>query len=158
MDSNTVNHPVSDREIAKTEDVQAWANKEAIPVLRELRSFANQEQVQGSNTLTPGDGQWQNLWVSDPVPTGVAMRVIADVIGVSSADWVCYRRVAFFRNVDGSVAQVGPTEPLWSLESSGGPDVRLQVVGQTVTLDVQDDGANSFEWHAMVRVFATPRP
>ena len=153
----TISPPVSSREI-KEEEVAAWANKEALPVLRELRNFANIEQVVAANTTSAGDGEWAILWASAPIPTGVAVRVIADVIGLADGEEVTYRLVAFFRNNDGTLAQVGATEILWSFESVAGADARFQISGQTITVEVRDDGASPFVWHAMVQAFATPRP
>lgn len=153
----TVSPPVSSREI-KEEEVVAWANKEALPVLRELRDFANAEQVAASNVVTVGDGEWSTLWVSDPIPTGVAVRVVADVIGQGDEEAACYQRVAFFRNEGGTLTQIGATQAPWTLETAAGADVRLEVAGQTITLDVRDDGAEAFSWHSIVRAFSTPRP
>ena len=156
---STVSPPISSREIKEeVEVVAAWANKEAIPVLRELREFANAEQVLTTTGVSAGDGAWTTLWVSDPVPTGVAVRVIADVIGKSESEAVCYQRAAFFMNEGGTLDQIDSTEAIWSFESAAGPDVRLQISGQTITLEVQDDGADPFTWNAIVRAFATPRP
>jgi hypothetical protein len=157
MTETTVKTPVSEREVKQT-DVAAWANKEAVPVLRELRGFANAEQVAQVQVATVGAGDWTLLWTSGAVPTGVSVRILADVVGESDTDSGSYGRVALFRNQDGALGQVGATASLWTLESAAGPDVRFRLEGQAVLLEVQDDGVEEFTFYGIVRSFSTPRP
>lgn len=158
METITVKTPVSERALKEEGDLLSWANKEAVPALREIRSFANLVSTIGVSSTSAGDGSWTNLWSSDAMPTDVDWEIEVSVIGRGGEERVNYRRAAFFTNIDGVVSQVGVTEALWTFETSAGPDVRLEVSGQTVRLDGMDDGVSPFDWHVAVRVFATPRP
>ena len=157
MDALTVSTPVSERGV-REDGVLDALNGEVLPALRQMRSFANTEVVQAIVGASPGNGVAMDLWTSDPIPTDVGWQVVADVIGHGGAEWVNYRVVGFFVNEGGVVAQVGATDTIWTFETSAGPNALLDLRGQGVALEVEDDGVTAFAWHAIIRVFATPRP
>lgn len=43
--ANTITLPVSDRTVSRPEDLVPWANKEAIPLLRQIRAALNNKQT-----------------------------------------------------------------------------------------------------------------
>ncbi len=153
----TVEQAVSDRPV-KEDDLTFWANKEVIPLLKKLRDAVNQI-VAGAFTLTTAaSGAFTNIWTSDPVPTDTTWGVRVRVVGHSTAgaaQTADYGRVATFRNTAGTVAQVGATQSLWSIETAAAMDVRVQVSGQTIQVDVRDDGVSTVAWKAYVEYLPT---
>lgn len=51
--ANTVPTPVSDRPLGRVEDLLPWANKEVLPILREIRKALNNRQA---NIAAPTGG------------------------------------------------------------------------------------------------------
>jgi len=154
---NTVPTAVSDRAVTK-DALDTWVNKEARPLLQEARRALNTEAAQVATLTTAATGAFANIWTSDPVPTDSSWSVHVRVLGQSTAgaaQTADYGRVALFRNTAGTLAQVGATQALWSIETAAAMDVRLQVSGQTVTLDVRDDGVSTIAWKAHIRILPT---
>ncbi len=157
-----VRRAVSDREVAREpEEVAGWINKEAIPLLREMRDVHGLEPVVGAAVSSAGDGVFTNIWTSDPVPTDSVVQVEARIIGRATSgapQAVSYVRRATFVNEAGVLAQLGTTVAEYSDESDSGFDVRLQISGSgtALTLDVQDDGVSPTYWTAKLSMFRTP--
>lgn len=139
--------------------VVAWANKEVMPVLRQLRDAANLEAALGAEVTTGGGGAFAQLWVSDPMPTNRSWLVEVRVIGRSSsgpAQTVGYIVRGLFQNLDGVVTQIGATSTSFTGESDAGFDIRLQVSGQAVAVEVQDDGVSPTRFNAKVVLLHQP--
>lgn len=156
--ATTIFRAVSERALGKAEELLFWANREVIPVLREMRDALNLETVQRFRVNTLATGLFANIWTSDAMPTDSAWLVEAKVIAraISGTAQRCtYIRRGLFYNESGTVTQQGATDATYTNESAAGCDVRLQVSGQTIVLDVQDDGASQFQWVALVRVLST---
>lgn len=140
--------------------VVAWANKEVMPVLRQLRDAANLEGALGTEVTTAGTGVFTQLWQSDPMPTSASWLIEARVLGrtttaapVQTAGYVVR---GLFQNDAGVVTQIGVTAADFTAESDPGYDIRMQVSGQTVVLEVQDDGAAATRFTAKVLLLHQP--
>lgn len=152
----TIPTPVSSRGVAGDKQLVSWANGEVMPVLRQLRDAANLEAVSGAALTTAATGVFTNLWASDVMPSSCAWLVEARVVGYGSAEAVGYVLRALFRNEAGVVSQVGTTVVEYSEESDASYGVRLQVSGQTVVLDVQDDAVTPTRFAARVSILHLP--
>lgn len=148
----TIPRAVSGREVSKPEDLSAWANKEVMPVLRDLRAASNYEAVIKKELDTAGTAVFTNIWTSESMPTDSTWLTEVRITGTSATQHCAYVLRGVFGNTAGAVAQVGTTSIEYAEESAAGLDVQLVVSGQTVTLDVKDDGAGTFVWVAVIRV------
>lgn len=155
---NTIPAALSDREIKSEKELVEWANRELRPVVRQARAVLNNRYDAVFELSTAGTGAFTNIWTSDAMPTGSAWLVVAHVIAYTTSGTAqrgAYIRRGLFYNDAGTVAQQGTTVAEYTEESAAGADVRLQVSGQTIQLDVQDDGVSTFSWRAFVTVYPT---
>jgi hypothetical protein len=153
---NTIPLPAPSLELKTTEDLLRWANKEAIPLLRQLRARLNDTYNAVFELSTAATGAFTSVWTSDAMPTDSAWMVEIRVIGRATAGTdqrTSYVARGTFYNDSGVVAQQGSTSSDYVEESAAGCDFRFAVVGQTVTFDVKDDGASTFGWLAFVSVY-----
>jgi hypothetical protein len=146
----TVQRAVSDRPVNKAEDLLDVVNREVLPVMRDMRSAINVTTDQTFKLTTAATGAFSNIWTSDALPTNSDWFIKADIRGRAAADTVQYEIRGTFYNRAGTVGQQGSTATIYSVESAAAADVRLQAVGQTITLDVKDDGASTFYWDALI--------
>ncbi len=153
----TIADPVSPRDVNE-KGVLDYLNVELRPFLSAVRASLNIETVQAFTLSTAATATFTNIWTSDPMPTNSAWFVEARVLTFASAGAAqrcAYIRHGLFYNDAGTVAQQGTTTATYSEESAAGADVQLVVDGQTVTLDVKDDGTSTFWWVAVVRLLPT---
>lgn len=147
----TVQIPVSDRQVRDDKAVVPFLNKEVIPALQALRKAANAKYEAGFALSTAATGAWTNIWTSASMPTGSAWYVTAEINmrvtsgAVQRGAWILR---GVFYNDAGTVAQQGATSAEYTEASAG--TVRMQVSGQTVTVDVRDDGVSTMAWVAFV--------
>lgn len=154
----TVTTPVSERQLAKPEELVPWANKEILPLLRESRGALNQVSAGAFTLSTAGTGAFTTVWTSDAMPTNSTWHVRATVNGMSTAgapQQAAYVREAYFANVAGVVAQVGATASISTFETAAACDVQFVVSGQTALLQVRDDGVSTFAWKTRVELLAS---
>lgn len=154
-----VRRAVSDREVKDEKAVVDWANKEAIPVLREMRDVHALEAVIGASVDSAGDAVLTNIWTSDPIATDSVLQVVAEVLAMSTSgatQTASYVRRATFRDVAGVPSQLGTTSSVYTEESVAGYDVAFSLSGSSILLDVQDDGVSPSYWTAKITVFRTP--
>lgn len=146
----TVDFPVSSRDVLRDEQVREWVNREALPVLRQARAALNVESVTGYVLASTGSAAFERIWTSDAVPVNSVWLVECRVTGRNATDRAAYVLRGLFFN-EGTVTQQGATQVDYSEESSGGLDARLVVDGSRVAADVRDAGA-AMDFTAVVRV------
>lgn len=158
MPKTTVPVPASSLELKSEKELLDWANREAIPLLRQLRARANDVYHAVFELSTAASGAFATIWTSDAMPTDSAWFVEVRVIGRASAGTdqrTAYVARGTFYNDSGTVAQQGSTSSDYAEESAAGCDLRFAVSGQTVTFDVKDDGVSTYSWLAFVSVYAS---
>lgn len=156
----SVTTPVSDRPVADDKALLPWANKEMIPLARELRGFANQRAVQtgtvDTNTLGLG-----TLWTQQ-MPASTVWHVSARVVGVSLSGPTQHYgytvEACFSSDSSGNPAIVGAQNQISVFESAAAANARLRVTGGRPTLEAQDDGVSPTRWFAQVSILASEEP
>ena len=146
----TVERPVSSRDVLRDEQVRDWVNREALPVLREAREALNAESVTSYRLTSTGSAGFERIWTSDAIALDTVWLVECRVTGRNAGDRAAYVLRGLFFN-SGTVTQQGATQVDYSEESSGGLDARLVVDGVAVAADVRDVGV-AIDWVAVVRV------
>ncbi|MDQ3097607.1 MAG: hypothetical protein M3Q61_05515 [Chloroflexota bacterium] len=151
---NTIPMAVSQADVPP-EEVPAWVNREARPLLKALRTSMNDDYWGVFETTTVATGVAAAIWTSDAVPTNavwlVEVRVVGFKTGGASQRAAYIRRATVYNNA-GTVGQQGVTSAEYTEESAGACNCTLAVSGQTVVCSVTDDGTNTFEWLASVHV------
>ncbi len=152
---NSVLETVSRRKVTK-DNVDSWANDEASPLLHELRAFSNQ-RYQGHFSLeTAATGVFATIWDSGAMPDNSAWEVDAYIVGRASAGGAArarYKLVGlFYREAAGAATQEGATLALVSMESVAGFNAQFAVSGNTVLLQVTDDGVRTMDWVALIHL------
>lgn len=151
---NTIPTPISPREVDE-KTVVPFLNKELRPFLREARDAANAEYHSTRTVSTAATGTYTNIWTSDSMPTDSAWDVRCVVLAratAGAAQRASYEICGLFYNVAGTVSQQGTSTLTYEEESAAGMNVRLQVSGQTVQLDVLDDGISTIAWVARIHI------
>lgn len=149
----TAAQPVSQRSLGD-DDFAAWAKKEGNPLLLQLRTFANQVERAAAFVTTNATGAYVTAW-SEDVPDQVTWLVTASVAaravsgGSARAGYVFAG--AFYRD-GGALTQQGITASLFSAESVLAFDARFNILGNTLQVQVLDDGARTVDWQAVVTV------
>ncbi len=124
-------------------------------IINQQRRLWNAKLSDGPHLLTTyASGVLETVWTSDEMPGGVAWEVDAYVLGVSADHTKAARYVlsGLFRRAGGDAIQVGATTVQVSVESVAGFDAALDVSGGSVITQVQDDGAETMSWSALMYV------
>lgn len=149
----TVVQGVSPRAVP-ADGVVEWANREALPILRELRAAANFEAiVEFSNVETSGAPGV--IWTSEEMPTTgiwlVEVRVVASTQAIST---VCAGLVArrAFVSVAGALTALGSTDiTRWRNPATWDLALDVNAAARTVTATGTDDGVASY-WTGTARI------
>jgi hypothetical protein len=146
----TAPFPVSDAPITQ-DGILAWINGEAQKLFRQLRAFANMLSFDYATVSSAGGGAATTLWASPAMPTNGTWTILQIVAGAATsgtAQNAGYGRVATFKSVSGTVAQVGSTTDLWSHESTGALTSAFSVdtTARNVSVTVTDDGTSPMRW------------
>lgn len=141
--------PIADGAIAR------WLNREGLPVLRQLRAFANFLFSDRKTAITAGGGAYTRIWTSGEMPTDGTWLIIANVTGVSvsgAAQRAGYVLSSTFQSTSGTCAQVGAATTVASHESAAAIDARLAVdtTNRVVYLEARDDGTSPMRFVAVV--------
>jgi hypothetical protein len=153
---NTVELAITSRQIADPKGAVEWINREAMPFLAQARAAANQEYNAAFEVRTAATGTFTSIWTSDSIQTNRALLVEARIVGRATvAGRAAYILRGLFSNEAGVVAQQGTTQVDYSEESVAGFDARFLVSGQTIALQVRDDGLLTVDWLALVKVLTT---
>lgn len=148
----TVSAAVSDRPISEAGLVD-WANREAQPVLSQLRTFANARSVERATATTDGAGAYIRIWESPDPPTDATWTITATVAGMSStaggAPRAGYVLAAVVASVAGTVTLTGTTV-LASHETAAGIDARFGVSGRTAYVEARDAATGAMDFVAVV--------
>ena len=142
--------------------VDASALKEGRSDEREQVSLANaskralDQRYEATFTVTTAaTGVATTIWNSDDMPINSAWEVQATVLGRASAGGGARGRYVveglFYRDA-GAAVQEGATLLVVAIESVAALDVQFAVLGNAVTLTVQDDGVRTVDWSAMIKL------
>lgn len=156
MSGTTIRRAASDRQLKDADDLIPWANREMIPLVKDIREFANQDGSQVFTLSTAGTGAFATIWTSDAMPTNSTWHVYVKVQArttAGAAQACSYTREAYFTSVAGVASQVGATASIATFESAAAADVQFALSGQTVLFQVKDDGVSTFAWKCRVVVF-----
>lgn len=154
----TILTPVSERQLANSDSVVPWANRETIPFAREVRAALNQVGTQLRNAVTTGTGAYVVAWTAT-MPTKTVWLVTAYVTGLSSSgaaqSWGYTLQALFSSDATAVVLQVGATTVLGSYETAAAADARLRVATSVPVLEVADDGVSPGNWRCQVVILAS---
>lgn len=120
----------------------------------QMRGAMNARYSAGPFTLTTAaTATLATIWTSDDIPTNAAWEVDALVVGISSDGLQAarYHLSALFRRASGgSIAQVGATSAVVSIEDAAGFNAAFTTSGNAVLLQVRDDGVSTMNWSAHI--------
>lgn len=150
----SVSQAVSGRPISK-EALTDWANREAQPLLQQLRKFANARGVEKQDGLTDGAGTFLQIWASDTLPADATWMLTATIAATSDAAAgarkAAYLLTAIASSVDGTVSLLAQST-LWDHETDAAFDARFAVSGRTVFLEVSDGAVAAMRFASVVDV------
>lgn len=129
--------------------------KQNYGLVNQLRRFANLTYTARFAATTAATGVLTAAWTSDTVPEGVTWAVFADVIGIARAGgtgraWYELKGL-FYRTVGGVLTQEGATSVPLLDENPIGLNATLAISGNTVVVQVQDDGVLTMSWSVLIR-------
>jgi len=154
----TITTPVSDRPVADADALLPWANKEIIPLARELRSAANQRAQAFYTVDTEAVGAFGTLWTS-AMPINTVWFVTARVTGISksgAAQQYAYTLESlFYSDGSGVMSQVGATSALTTIESDAAAQCLLRISGGQPILQVADNGVSPTTWVGQVSILSS---
>ena len=152
----TASTAVSERPVRK-DDLERWANDEAVPALARIRRAVNYRSVEREVVVeTDGAGTYSRIWTSEELPTNCTVTVEADVCGVTilghAAERAAYVLRAIFHSIAGTIAQGGATATLSSYETAAGIDVRfgIDATARTVYLEGRDNAGSAMKFVGVV--------
>lgn len=158
---NTVDTAASPVDVKDAEAVLPWVNKEARPLLAQLRDVANTQYRAAITYSTAATGTPTTVWTSDDMPTDsvwlVEVRALAWKASTASERCAYIRRATFYSS-GGTVGQQGATSPEYTEESAAACDVTLSVSGSAVICQVQDDAVNAMNWLVVVDITRSVLP
>lgn len=120
---------------------------ELVNQLRDLAGLRAQVRVRGN---TPGDGSYVTIW-SDVFPEG-SYHLDVTVIGRGTSGGAWYSEQAGIQNFGGVLSAIGGMAFTDFREDAAAMDERLILDGETVALQVRDDGVQAMSWTAFISV------
>lgn len=120
--------------------IALWADREATPVLNQVRSFANQVTRERADYNSPAAAGFSIVWESDEMPTDGTWTLFVRLTA-GGAQYSSTGLVATLRSVGGAVSLITSTT-LWS-HLGGATAVQLVVdaAARTAQLSFDDGGA-----------------
>lgn len=114
--------------------------------------------AQGSVLTTSGAGGSTMANVVTPTDTTVTIEatVVARRTGGTAGtagDGASYKIIGTFKNIGGTVTQIGTTTVVHSVEDQGGWDVEFSISGSNVSLVATGATDNDISWHSTYRVY-----
>lgn len=152
---NTVRIPLSERDIKDPAAAVDALNKEIRPILRQVRDALNQTTDECPSLETAATGTFTTIWSTPDLRTDSAIQLEALVLGRAPSQTCGYVVRALAYNRAGLVGFQGASTTDFSAESAAACDVQFAISGQTVVLQVKDDGANTYQWRARVSVLSS---
>lgn len=150
----TVQQGVSDRPV-KAEHVEDWIKKEVNPALRDLYDFGNLRYTTVKNLSTAATGAYTTIW-TDEIPDNssweVEVRVLARATAGGAARASYNFRGLFYREGAGAAQEGALAFDVPPIESIAAFDATFLVSGNSIAVQVLDDGARTVRWQAIVSV------
>lgn len=130
-------------------------DREKIKLANALRRAENTVSVIRQTVTTAATATYTAIWTSDEMPEGVTWAIEAYVVYRAAAGTPSraryWRTGLFYREAGGSVTQEGATgnvaNPIFSIVTF---DARFLIVGNTITVQVLDDGLATASWDATI--------
>ncbi len=149
----SVTKPIRQRPVP-TEEVQPWVNMELLPLLRQLRQYANYVERVKASFSTNASATFETVWSSADLAVGTAVRIDANIVGVSANDRATFTKTGLFYNT-GTVLQSGPTIAVLTINSPGW-SAQFLIVANHVELQVNDAGTDPTDWVAIIDATESP--
>ncbi len=116
------------------------------------------QRYQDEFTLTTtASGAYEAIYTSETIPDDSAWEFDALILGRATAGGAARARYEFaglvYRESGGAATlEGGAFTVLVAIESVAGFNAQLSVTGNTVSVDVRDDGVRTMDWRALVMV------
>ena len=146
----------------KTIDAGALAEhrskeREVFGLANKLRDFANHTFRLRSSIDTAATGVLSTIWTSPEMPEKAVWRVSAQIVGRATSGGAAVVTAdiyaLFYRELAGSVTQEDVTYSASTpIATVAGTDADIVISGETILVQVQDDGTREFSWTAVVSV------
>lgn len=136
------------------DDLPRWVNFELMIFLQQARTALNDEYRVRKTLITASTNTYTTVWTSDAMPLSSAWSVDARVTGHATTNMPNDGRSdisGLFYRQSGNAAQSGATTTTVALLPAG-YGVQFAVSGQSVLVQVKDDGAHSVTWAAHVYI------
>ena len=147
---STTGRQLSPRPIEK-DDFQSWASREAQPLLKALKVFADSRYTTHFQTQTANTGVLTQVWQED-MPQSSAWAIDAYVTAWTSSSEHMRKTLSglFFRVGSGVCQQEGAVATPVSITSAGGLTAALALSGNGVQLQINDDGNGNTSWDVVI--------
>jgi hypothetical protein len=150
----TVTQAVSDRPVDQ-EDLVDWVNREATPVLAQLRKAANAVGSYQATGRTTGGGGYLTIWTSPELPADATWCVGGSVAAMAAApgggERAAYLVYCMVTSIAGVVTITGASS-LYSAETNAAIDARFGVTGRTAYLEVRDAATAVMDFVAVIEI------
>lgn len=147
---STTGRQLSPRPIEK-DDFVPWASREANPLLKALKTFADSRYSTHFQAQTANTGVLTQVWQED-MPESSTWAIDAHVTAWTSTN--AHMRLTmsglFFRVGSGVCQQEGAVATPISITSAGGLTATLTVSGDGVQLQVNDGSNGTTDWDAVI--------
>ena len=142
----TVLKPIRDN--VTKDQFEPWFNRELIPLLLQMRQALNYWSVQSAAYTTAATGTMTTIWTSADVAVDSSILVKTTVMGIATGATSAFEITGLFRN-PGTFAQDGTTAAIYT-QNTASFAVQYLVVDNHIELQVEDDGALSVDWTAVI--------
>jgi hypothetical protein len=124
--------------------------RELVNALADIGRYQFVTRVRSS---TPGDGVFKAIW-TDTMQMNTSVFIEARIVGFGTGNDAWFILQQGIRDAAGTLTTIGGTPVLVQRETAAATDVRFTTTGETVSLEVRDDGVNSMTWTALVYYMA----
>lgn len=154
--ANVIRTALSDRQVANERAAVVFLNKEAIPLLREMRNVLNTGGAITGDTSSDV-GNYVPVWTSDTAPTAGTWSIhVRAVLSDSNDDGAVFFLAASYRMIAGAPTLIGSTAIFAPHESTGAFDWQWSADATTVTLALRDAGVAASYALVVDLIEATP--
>ena len=153
--ANTIRTPLSERPLGRPQDILPFLNKEAIPLLREMRAALNGgiQTFYASVNTAASPSTWTTIWESEPVPSGRVGLVEILVVGHDVTPYSYGARKSRLYVSDGGVLAGVAQVTIYEHVTAPPMDSRIffDTTNEVVKVQVMDIGVEA-DFTAMIQV------
>ncbi len=155
MASNTITVPLAERQLGKPNDVQPFLNKEAIPLLRQVRSTLNfTQKIRATGNTAGHPSAWVTIWESDRVPTDRVGLVEIFIVGHDAVPNAYGARKSILYVSDGDILAGTAMTVIYEYVTAPPLDSRIHIdtPNHVIQIQVMDTGVVEAHFLAIIEI------